>query len=45
MRSRYGYRLLRDDRPLYDGAPAVGDDRFLVERRFEPLVGLRFDGL
>ena len=41
VRSRYGYRLLRDDRPLYDGAPEVGPGRTLVERRFEPFVGLR----
>ena len=44
VRSRYGYRLLRDDRPLFDGAPTVGEDRYLVERRFEPFVGVRFDG-
>ena len=45
VRSRYGYRLLRDDRPLFDGAPTVGENRYLVERRFEPFIGVRFDGL
>ena len=35
VRSRYGYRRLTD-------ADGLGrDDRFLVERRFEPLVGVR----
>ena len=38
VRSRYGYRrLTRDDGPAYADGPA----RYLVERRFEPLVGLR----
>ncbi len=38
VRSRYGYRrLTADDGPAYADGPA----RFLVERRFEPLVGLR----
>ena len=41
VRSRYGYRLLT----AADGAAyADGPPRFLVERRFEPLVGLRFGG-
>ena len=39
VRSRYGYRRLTAD----DGqAYADGPGRYLVERRFEPLVGLRF---
>ena len=38
VRSRYGYRRLTEaDGPAY----AAGPGRFLVERRFEPLVGLR----
>ena len=38
VRSRYGYRrLTADDGEVY----ADGPPRFLVERRFEPLVGLR----
>ncbi len=38
VRSRYGYRRLTDDDgPAYAGGPA----RFLVERRFEPMAGLR----
>ena len=38
VRSRYGYRRLTAD----DGeAYADGPDRYLIERRFEPLVGLR----
>jgi hypothetical protein len=41
VRSRYGYRLLTaDDGPAYGPG---GPPRYLVERRFEPLVGLRFD--
>lgn len=35
VRSRYGYRRLTDADGLED------DDRFLVERRFEPLIGVR----
>ena len=39
VRSRYGYRRLTEA----DGAEyADGPPRFLVERRFEPMVGLRF---
>lgn len=45
VRSRYGYRLLRDDSPLFPGAPAVGENRTLVERRFEPFVGVRLGGI
>ena len=45
VRSRYGFRRLRDDRPLFDGAPLVGADRTLVERRFEPFVGVRLGGI
>ena len=38
VRSRYGYRRLTAD----DGdAYADGPDRYLIERRFEPLFGLR----
>ena len=41
VRSRYGYRRLTEaDGPAY----ADGPGRFLVERRFEPLVGLRVGG-
>ena len=40
VRSRYGYRRLTEaDGPAY----ADGPGRFLVERRFEPLVGLRVE--
>lgn len=40
IRSRYGYRQLTED----DGVAFAGEDResYLVERRFEPLVGFRF---
>lgn len=38
IRSRYGYRLLTlDDGRVY----AEGSPRYLIERRFEPLIGLR----
>ena len=38
VRSRYGYRRLTDaDGPAFAAGPA----RYLVERRFEPLVGVR----
>ena len=37
VRSRYSYRRLTPD----DGYPDDGPDRFLVERRFEPMVGVR----
>ncbi|MFN3596781.1 MAG: hypothetical protein ACK41D_05880 [Rubricoccaceae bacterium] len=40
VRSRYGYRLLRDALPPGD-VPAADERAFLIERRFEPLVGLR----
>ncbi|MEM0962807.1 MAG: hypothetical protein AAGK21_09770, partial [Bacteroidota bacterium] len=41
VRSRYGYRRLTET----DGAEyADGPRRYLVERRFEPIVGLRFGG-
>lgn len=41
VRSRYGYRRLTEA----DGAEyADGPGRFLVERRFEPMVGIRFGG-
>ena len=36
VRSRYGYRRLTAD----DGYPEAGPARYLVERRFEPLVGV-----
>ena len=39
VRSRYGYRRLTEA----DGYPD-GPERFLVERRFEPLVGVRIGG-
>ena len=40
VRSRYGYRRLTAD----DGFAEDGPERYLVERRFEPMVGVRFGG-
>lgn len=42
IRSRYGYRRLPAEQPGFSGSDVQETKRYLVERRFEPLFGVRY---